>query len=91
MKLFVDDIRNPSDSSWVIARTYKEAIAYLKTGNVCTISLDHDLGSKKTGYDIACYIEQEVTLHSISCPAWLVHSANPVGKANIINALRGLK
>lgn len=84
MKLFLDDIRNPPDNSWTIARTADVAIEFLKTGAVEEISFDHDLGEKfGTGYDVAAYIEEEVYFGRMTCPKWGVHSANPVGTANI--------
>jgi len=43
MKLWHDDIR-PAPEGWVWARTNKEAMAHLETGDVEEISLDHDLG-----------------------------------------------
>lgn len=90
MKLFVDDLRDPPshDKSWCIARTAKLAIYWIKTGAVDEISLDHDLGNhSKTGYDIACVIEELVLTGKIKMPKWHVHSANPVGKVRIKQAL----
>jgi len=45
MKLFIDDIRNAPDDSWVVARTVTSAIrAISQFGNeIETISLDHDI------------------------------------------------
>lgn len=44
IKLWLDDVRDPPDDSWTIARTAKEAIGILETGDVREASLDHDLG-----------------------------------------------
>lgn len=90
MKLFLDDIRNPPDESWVIARTYEEAIQHLMTGWVEEVSLDHDLGTERTGYDVAREIERLVRFGVIDPPNWRVHSANPVGRANIERALKAV-
>jgi len=89
MKLFLDDIRNPPDNSWVIARTAKVAIEFLATGSVEKISFDHDLGDEVngTGYEVACFIEQEVFFERMTCPAWTIHSQNPVGEKNIRAAM----
>lgn len=42
------------------------------------ISFDHDLGEKKTGYDVAKYIVK----NEIPC-TFSIHSMNPVGAENI--------
>lgn len=84
MKLFVDDIRNPPDMTWCVVRTFEGAITYLKHNVVEVISLDHDLGKRKSGYDIAKWIEEQVFLHQIQAPEILCHSQNPVGKKNIL-------
>lgn len=47
-------------------------------GNEIYIDFDHDLGEKKTGYDVAKFlIEHEIKVK------YRVHSMNPVGRANI--------
>ena len=43
MKLWHDDVRRPPDG-WTWVRTNNEAKEQLQTGNVDTISLDHDMG-----------------------------------------------
>lgn len=59
-KIFLDDLRNPPDDSWQIARTYLQAIyalgLYFESLEV--ISLDNDLGEEKEGYDVLCFIEK---------------------------------
>jgi hypothetical protein len=57
MKLWIDDERLPPDG-YVWAKTYQDAIKHIDTGEVDLISFDHDLGGKKTGYDVATYIER---------------------------------
>ena len=59
MKIFLDDERKQPDDKWTIAKSAEEAINLLKTNNVHKISLDHDLGRKKTGYDVLLWIEKE--------------------------------
>lgn len=49
MKLWLDDIRDPPDSSWLVATTADQAIAHMKTAReigdpFIEASLDHDLG-----------------------------------------------
>lgn len=43
MKIYVDDIRQPPDDTWILVRTNTEAISLLATGHVTEISLDHDI------------------------------------------------
>lgn len=92
--MFLDDIRNPPDEDWVVVRNFDEAIAHIED-NGCPnfISFDHDLGDQfaKTGYDLAKWLVET----DLDCSGFLpedfdfnVHSANPVGAANIRALLR---
>ena len=71
---------------FVVCKTYRQAINALDT--YCTLGdvyldLDHDLGCKRTGYDIAKYVvEHQLPLYGFAC-----HSFNPVGKKNIEDTL----
>lgn len=93
MKLFVDDIRVPSDNTWTVARTYDEAISVLKDGDVEVLSLDHDLGEGKSGYDVICWVEDKVFTDTDFIPPKeiLVHSANPVGRNRIYAAIDSIQ
>jgi hypothetical protein len=51
----------------------------IKNNQIDLLSLDHDLGDEKTGYDVAKFIVCE----GIKIPHINIHSANPVGKENI--------
>lgn len=81
--LYVDDIRFPEyfhqiGAHITVTRTYVETIKCIDE-NYDVISLDHDLGEEKTGYDIAKYIvENKIKVGIIA-----IHSANPVGRFNI--------
>lgn len=81
--LFIDDIREPDyfiGINTYVARSYGEAIAMLKTVQFDIVSFDHDLGERKTGYDIAKYIvKNNIKL----AQGFKIHSANPVGRFNI--------
>lgn len=84
--LYIDDTRFPEYFHGIgakidVARTYNEAIELLSTSYVDydLISLDHDLGEEKTGYDIAKYIVE----NQMTVPPIAIHSANPVGRFNI--------
>jgi len=90
MRVWLDDVRNPNDHGWndaIWATNARDAIILLETGNVKEISFDHDLGEGLTGYDVANKIEELIYYKKINMPKWFIHSANPVGRANIEKAL----
>lgn len=91
--LYIDDERDPKTSRpFSVVRSVEEAKALIrKRGCPAYISFDHDLGSDNgepapNGYDlakwlIACVLDGEIVLPDDF--SFNVHSANPVGKANI--------
>lgn len=89
--LFIDDIRNPFDyikdidGVFIVqARTYSAAIQAFEDFTFDIIFFDHDLGEEKTGYDIAKYIvENQIEVKD----GFKIHSANPVGRSNIMQLL----
>jgi len=88
--LFLDDLRNPENQDWHIVRSYNQFVDYiLKNDLPCVISMDHDLGLEKDGYDcikfLVHYIMDNFMLQNkeVTLPVILVHSMNPVGKENI--------
>ena len=64
-------------------KTYKEAIEklsfYINNNINLIIDFDHDLGCKRTGYDLAKWIIAS-DYHNIK---FKVHSMNPIGAKNI--------
>ena len=47
IRLYLDDVRTPKDTDWVVVRSYDEFVAHIKMNGLEkyeTISLDHDLG-----------------------------------------------
>jgi hypothetical protein len=87
--LYLDDYRTPTkrqnglelpDSYWVVVRTVADAKTILSTGIVDNASLDHDLGPGETGYDLVKWMEAQNVWPKGSIK---VHSANPVGAANM--------
>lgn len=80
MRLWLDDIRKPPDSTWTWAKSSAEAIALLKTGTVYEASLDHDLEAEHyagyfglgTGQEVADFIAtmdnppKKLTIHSLN-------------------------
>lgn len=97
-KLFIDDIREPETESWVIARSWAEAVEIiLNRGCPEFISFDHDLGCipytrtpAHTGLGVAKWlVEQDIDNRIIPENFdFAVHSANPIGAENIRSYLR---
>jgi len=90
-KLFLDDERFPVDDTFVIARSYDDAVQLFHlSGFPAYVSFDHDLGSKMTGFDFATFLINQ-DLDNDNMPdgfTWYVHSQNPVGSQNIDMLLR---
>ena len=88
-KLYLDDIRNPEDNSWVICRSSIQALNYIKNyGQPYFISFDHDLGEQDTTMEfLKCLVDiiEQPTFD------YVVHSANPVGAQNIISYIESWK
>ena len=87
--LYIDDERVPkTNRNWEVVRNAAEARKYMnENGCPSYISFDHDLGDFETGYDIAKWIvEKDMERDGKFIPEnfeFNVHSANPVGAANI--------
>lgn len=85
IKLWIDDVRTPPDSTWDWVTTSAAAIAFLELmldGGVDEwlrlehVSFDHDLGGDDTSRPVVLWmIENNIRFRRYS-----VHSANPVGK-----------
>lgn len=98
-KLYLDDIRVPKTEGWDIVRNYDEFVFWIRLNGVPDeVSFDHDLAEisynptngsqkfeyyEKTGLDAAKWLGQHCIEKNIPFPKWNVHSANPIGKANI--------
>jgi len=87
-RLFIDDLRDPVDSAWTIARSSAEATALLlERGCPVEISFDHDLGGDETAMVLARrLIDLDLDANGAFIPPnfrFWVHSANPVGAANL--------
>lgn len=89
LNLFLDDERFPVSTAATIARTTDEAIALVMSADLLVhVSFDHDLGDgAPTGFDFAKWlVERDMDLNGMlltSKFSYYVHSANPVGAANI--------
>ena len=87
MRLYIDDIRNPKGEFHYIARTSAEAIKMMECCCPTYISFDHDLGGDDTAMVVIKWmIEKDLDEGGTFIPdnfKFNVHSANPVGAANI--------
>ena len=91
MKLYLDDERKPPEG-WVVIKSAEMAIRLLKKGIVSAIRLDHDLGRKKTGYDVLQWMEKAVVTEGFIPPAKImIHTANPVGRAKMEQAIESIR
>ena len=95
-KLFIDDERFPTDTSFVIARSSEEAFKLLKEkGFPSHIAFDHDLGGDDTSIKfiwrfIDDILDNENTGTALVIPdkfTYSIHSQNPVGAENIKNLM----
>ena len=69
------------------AKSYRDAVTFIKNNirysvDTLVVDLDHDLGGKKSGYDVAKWLVQNCYQG-----AFRVHSMNPVGAKNIRDTL----
>lgn len=88
-KLFLDDVRDPPSLDWTVVRSFDEFVQHIERHGVPELmSLDHDLGEDvPTGMDCAKWlVENRRVVHDFR-----VHSANPVGRANIMSLLNQWK
>lgn len=81
MNIFLDDMRT-CPKGFVLAINYDECIKLLNN-NIDIISLDHDLGEDKTGYDVAKFMVENGIYPNVI----YLHSANPIGVKNMYELL----
>jgi hypothetical protein len=97
VKVMIDDTRDETHVGCaldLIARNYFSGLEVLKSFQISTLYLDHDLhsysecGTKEfTGYDLICYLESNPDRlpEKIICV-----SSNPVGRARIEQVIKKL-
>ena len=92
MKVYLDDLRMTPEG-WTRAYWPDEVIAYLKTGEVTEISLDHDLGDDKrgTGYDVLEWIEKETATNNFDPPIISIHTANVSARLKMMAAVESIR
>ena len=89
MRLFLDDIRDaPPD--YTVARSTDEAMVLVQAQWPVFMSLDHDLGGEDTTMVFLKRLVNEVW-DGQPIPDFIVHSANPIGKLNIISFMESWK
>lgn len=75
MKIILDDIRGFPKSGYNCVRNYEDCILLLSIfqNNLEFISLDYDLGTEHTGYDVLVYMHllgiepKHINIHSDHC------------------------
>ena len=92
-KLYLDDVRNPKTDGWIIVRNFEEFVDFIQeNGLPDEISFDHDLGEDtQTGYDCAKWLCDYCWTNGLPVPPSNVHSANPVGRDNIISLIKSFE
>jgi hypothetical protein len=93
MKLFVDDERTaPAGPEWITVRNATDAIRLLNAFSFEEVSLDHDLGPKEAGngYEVICYIEENVHDFYWRMPKIKIHTANPSARVKMELALESI-
>ena len=98
LNIFVDDERDPPPGDWLVARTASGCEQILKTRASAIISFDHDLGCDDTGatlpsgHDcVRLLIEAAMDRPDVVADLRIIvlHSANPVGRANMRGLIEG--
>jgi len=91
MRLFIDDIRTPSED-YIVLRSSEDAIQFIKqNGWPEFISFDHDLGGDDTTMVFLKRLVNEVWDGKTMPPDYIVHSANPIGSKNIVSFMESWK
>ena len=91
MRIWLDDVRE-APPGWVWIRYAEYLIPFLEDSwdRVREISLDHDLTLPMTGYDVVKWIEEKVYDGKDIPFTMVVHSANPVGRTNMVAGINSI-
>ena len=92
MKIYLDDER-PTPPGWTRAYWPEEVVAFLLTGEVEEVSLDHDLGDDAhgTGNDVILWIEEAVFCRGFKPPHIRVHSANTSAREKMMRGIAAIQ
>jgi hypothetical protein len=95
-KLFLDDVRDPTEPGYTVIRS--SIMAVVKTVERKELpefmSLDHDLGEDDNTMKFLkelFHIWENMGSDPTQIPKYIVHSANPVGTQNIIAFMESWK
>lgn len=89
VKIWLDDER-PAPEGWTHVKTYEEFCAVVKDkfSLIEEMSLDHDLGQDKTGlHCLSWLLNEKISAGDYKLPDITVHSQNPVGRKNMLQAI----
>jgi hypothetical protein len=54
-------------------------------------TIRYHIFKEKTGYECAKYLAEECVCKDVPIPTYYIHTLNPIGKANILNALEPIR
>lgn len=86
INIWLDDVR-PAPDGWIWAKDVGSCFYFLEEhqDQVGIMSLDHDLGTRTTGYDLAKLLCENPMLFPKEI---YLHTSNPVGRTNMFQLLR---
>jgi len=91
INIFMDDMR-PSPEGFILVKNASECRLVTRYNKIKTMSLDHDLGEKETGYDFCKWlVEVGIEDPSIYPEEIYLHTANGVGRDNMYQLLMRYK
>jgi ribA/ribD-fused uncharacterized protein len=90
-RIWIDDVREPPNTTWVWAKNSDEAISFLCDYEPLFISFDHDLGHNDDAMKVVNQIELWAEGGYIKRFPWAIHSMNPVGRENIERGMRAIE
>jgi len=95
-KLFLDDVRNPTEEGYIVARSSIMGVVEIANRKELPdfMSLDHDLGEADTTMKFLKELYQIWEIRGADpkeIPDYVVHSANPLGTLNIISYMESWK
>lgn len=100
MKIWLDDIRQPPDDSWMWCKSASDFTATFTSWHdkITEISFDHDIasynyvGDEITGYHMFCVVEKHAFVHAdYTIPKMHCHSSNGPGRKKITLGIERLK
>jgi hypothetical protein len=81
----------PAPSGWIWAKSYRSALRLLEKHDwgFHSVSLGHDLGGNKTGYDLICFFEERFYAGGI-IPLIGVHTNDVAARSRMLDLASGL-